>query len=176
MDAAAFRTANGEIVFSRIRKEKPSGFGGPIGALERSDATFVGIPEDRLLNMTDQGASMAEQPQEGALRQRPGPNQWKAARSLHGSATRGLNAAKSLRRALRGEDVSPKRHKERFIEFVHLGAPSPKDGKNEIPLFDSRTQKIEMYSFRKLVYAVRWIAIHENDSLDAAQPPNYHIR
>jgi hypothetical protein len=77
---------------------------------------------------------------------------------------------------LRGEDVSPKRHKERFIEFVHLGTPSPKDLKNEIPLFDSRTQKIEMYSFRKLVYAVRWIAIHENDSLDAAQPPDYHIR
>ncbi len=89
---------------------------------------------------------------------------------------KGLDAAKTLRRSLRGDDVSPTDHKRRFLEFVHLDVPCPKDGKNEIPLLDARTQKIEMYSFGKLVYAIRCMAIHENDSLDAAQQPDYHIR
>jgi hypothetical protein len=77
---------------------------------------------------------------------------------------------------LRSEDVSPKEHKKRFIEFVHLEVPSPKNGKGELPLFDGRTQKVEMYSFATLVYAIRCMTIHENDSLDATQQPDYHIR
>jgi hypothetical protein len=137
---------------------------------------FDGIPEDRLLNMTDQERRWLNNVKRALYDSDQALISGKPQDHCMEELCKGLDAAKTLRRALRGEDVSPKDHKKRFIEFVHLDVPSPKDGKNEIPLLDSRTQKIEMYSFAKLVYAIRCMAIHENDSLDAAQQPDYHIR
>jgi hypothetical protein len=70
----------------------------------------------------------------------------------------------------------PKDHKNRFIDFVHLDVPPPRDGKGELPLFNARSQKVEMYSFAKLVYAIRSVTTHENDNLDAAEHLDYHIQ
>ncbi len=137
---------------------------------------FDGISEDRFLKMTDQErrwlnnikkavyasdqALLSGRPQDRCLEE----------------LCKALDAAKTLRRSLRGEDVSPKDHKKRFIDFVHLDVPPPRDGKGELPLFDARSQTVEMYSFAKLVYAIRCITTHENDNLDAAEHPDYHIR
>ncbi len=89
---------------------------------------------------------------------------------------KGLDVAKTLRLSLRDEDFSSKNNKQKFLEFIHLDVPAPKDGKNQMRLLDARTGKIETYSFAALVYAIRCMAVHENDNLDAAQQPDYHIR
>jgi hypothetical protein len=86
-----------------------------------------------------------------------------------------VDTAKTLRRSLRGEDVSNKENKKRFIEFVHLEIPSPSTGGVNVQLLDVRTQKPLTYSYGELVYAIRCM-VHENENLDAADNPDYHIQ
>jgi hypothetical protein len=137
---------------------------------------FNGILEDRLLNMTDQERRWLNNVKRALYDSDQSLLSGNPQEHCMEELCKGLDAAKTLRRSLRGEDISPKHHKQRFLEFVHLDVPAPTNGKNEMALFDARSNKVEMYSFGKLVYAIRCMAIHENENLDASERPDYHIR
>lgn len=85
-----------------------------------------------------------------------------------------VDAAKTLRRSLLAEDVSPKYNKKRFLEFLNFELPSPDKGGFQVNLIDSRTGKPVSYSFAELVYDIRCM-IHEYENLNAAEGPKYHI-
>lgn len=86
-----------------------------------------------------------------------------------------VDVAKTLRRSLRGEPYSRQDNKKRFMGFLSLEIPDPSSGGLNIPLVESRTGKRKMYTFPELVYSVRCM-IHENESLNVAESPNYHIK
>src|SRR5260370_2239915 len=85
-----------------------------------------------------------------------------------------IDAAKTLRRSLRGEDTSSKDNGRRFKEFVNLEVPVPAAGALQVDLVDTDTSKTRAYSFSDLVYAIR-CKRHENENLDHAERPDYHI-
>jgi hypothetical protein len=137
---------------------------------------FDGISEDRFLNMTGQQRRWLNNVKRAFYNSDQALISGKPQENCMEQLCKGLDAAKTLWRSLRGENVSSNDHKRRFLEFIHLSVPAPKNGENQLPLLDARTKKIEMYSFGTLVYAIRCMAVHENDNLDAAQQPDYHIR
>jgi hypothetical protein len=143
---------------------------------QRSDAMFDAITEDRLLKMTDQERRWLSNVKRALFDSDQALLSGKPQNRCMEDLCKGIDVAKTLRRSLRGEDISTKDNKARFLEFVYLDVPPPKGGKNEIPLLDARTKQVEMYSFAELLYAVRCMAIHENDNLDAAVQSHYHIR
>lgn len=85
-----------------------------------------------------------------------------------------VDTAKTLRRSLRGEDTGPSQNKSRFVEFINLEVPGPDGGGLSIPLIDSRKNCAVNYSFAELTYAIRCM-VHENENLNAAENPDYHI-
>jgi hypothetical protein len=87
---------------------------------------------------------------------------------------RAIDAAKTLRRSLRGEDASSAENARRFKEFIDLEVPAPGKGGLQLSLVDARTSRTRFYSFSDLVYAIRCM-VHENENLNAAEQPDYHI-
>ena len=85
-----------------------------------------------------------------------------------------VDTAKTLRRSLRGEDCSARENRSRYIEFLNLELPPPESGGFQVQLVDSRTGRLMTYSFAQLVYDIRCM-VHENENLNAAEMPNYHI-
>ena len=85
-----------------------------------------------------------------------------------------IDTAKTLRRSLLGQDVSPRDNKRRFVEFIHTSVPKPENGGFSLQLLDARSGKANTYSFGELAYDIRCM-VHENENLDAAEQPNYHI-
>lgn len=102
---------------------------------------FDGITEDRLLNMTDQERRLLNNIKRALYDSDQALISGKPQDHCMEELCKGLDTAKTLRRSLRGEEVSPTDHKRRFLEFIHLEVPPPKDGKNEIPLLDARTRR-----------------------------------
>ncbi|QDV52140.1 hypothetical protein [Gimesia fumaroli] len=84
---------------------------------------------------------------------------------------KGIDTAKTLRLSLRGDDCSTTNNKKRFTEFLDLDIPG---FKSDITLFDHRQEKNVSYSFSSMIYAIRCM-IHENENLNAAEQPDYHI-
>jgi hypothetical protein len=87
---------------------------------------------------------------------------------------RAIDAAKTLRRSLRGEDTSPRQNEQRFKEFLALEIPAARPGALPVHLVDARTGKTKQYSYADLVYKIRCM-VHENENLNAAERPDYHI-
>ncbi len=85
-----------------------------------------------------------------------------------------VDTAKTLRRSLRGEDASSRDNKKRFLEFLNFELPPPESGGMQVHLVDARSGRPVTYSFAELVYDIRCM-IHENENLNAAEAPNYHI-
>ncbi|HZU35125.1 MAG TPA: hypothetical protein VFA18_04410 [Gemmataceae bacterium] len=85
-----------------------------------------------------------------------------------------IDTAKTLRRSLRGEDTSNTQNKARFTAFIDAEVPAPGSGGLQVTLLDSRTGQPRDYSFSQLVYAIRCM-VHENENLNAAEQPDYHI-
>jgi hypothetical protein len=85
-----------------------------------------------------------------------------------------FDAAKTLRRSLRGEDTSPTENARRFKEFIDLEVPAPAAGGLQVALVDAYSCKSKLYSFSDLVYAIR-CKVHENENLNTAERPDYHI-
>ena len=52
---------------------------------------------------------------------------------------RAIDAAKTLRRSLRGEDTSPRHNEDRFKEFLALEIPAARPGAMPLFLVDART-------------------------------------
>ncbi|HEX4071319.1 MAG TPA: hypothetical protein VHX68_09120 [Planctomycetaceae bacterium] len=86
-----------------------------------------------------------------------------------------VDTAKTLRRSLRDEAPSQFGNKHGFVEFLNLEIPAPLDTKGRINLVDARTGKPVSYSIAELVYAIRCM-IHENENLNAAEQPDYHVQ
>jgi hypothetical protein len=87
---------------------------------------------------------------------------------------RAIDAAKTLRRSLRGEDTSPRQNEERFKEFLALEIPAARPGALPMYLVDARSGQRRQYSYADLVYKIRCM-VHENENLNAAENPDYHI-
>jgi hypothetical protein len=87
---------------------------------------------------------------------------------------RAIDTAKTLRRSLRGEDTSTADNARKFKEFIDLEVPAPGRGGLQVTLADARTGQSRAYSFSALVYAIRCMG-HENENLNAAERPDYHI-
>lgn len=87
---------------------------------------------------------------------------------------RAIDAAKTLRRSLRGEDTGPNENAKRFKEFLALEIPAAQPDVFQVELIDARTGNTRMYSLADLVYAIR-CKTHENENLNKAENPDYHI-
>jgi hypothetical protein len=87
---------------------------------------------------------------------------------------RAIDAAKTLRRSLRGEDMSPRNNEERFKEFLALDIPAARPGRLSLSLVDARSGQTRQYSYADLVYKIRCM-VHENENLNAAETTDYHI-
>lgn len=83
-----------------------------------------------------------------------------------------LDVAKTLRRSLLGEDCSSRQNKARLTEFIDLEIPGLQ---NDIQLFDARDQKYVSHSYSQLIYAIRCSVVHENENLNLAEQPDFHV-
>jgi hypothetical protein len=83
-----------------------------------------------------------------------------------------IDVAKTLRRSLRGEDCSAKQNKARLTEYIDWEIPGFSE---KIPLIDAREQRSVSYSYSELIYAIRCSAVHENENLNAAEKPDFHV-
>lgn len=87
-----------------------------------------------------------------------------------------VDAAQMLRRSLLGEDCSPRENKRHFTAFIDLDVPNPENGGPLISLVDATSGKPINYSYSQMVYAIRCAVVHENENLNAAENPDYHIQ
>ncbi|MBX9626250.1 MAG: hypothetical protein K2X82_20795 [Gemmataceae bacterium] len=135
---------------------------------------FAGIEPDKLLAMSEQELRWFDNVKkafhESDLAYTDGRAQDRCLPELCSA----VDTAKLLRRSLRGDDTSPRENKKRFVEFLNLELPSPESGGFQVSLTDARSGRPETYSFAELVYDIRCM-IHENENLNAAEAPNYHI-
>ncbi|MFL5242469.1 MAG: hypothetical protein ACJ8FY_10210 [Gemmataceae bacterium] len=79
-----------------------------------------------------------------------------------------------MRRSLRGEDTGPTDNAKRFKEFLGLEIPAARPDGLQLTLVDARTGRTRDHSLADVVYAIRCMT-HENENLNAAQNPDYHI-
>lgn len=86
---------------------------------------------------------------------------------------RAIDAAKTLRRSLRGEDTSPTHNAERFKEFLALEIPAARPGAMPMQLTDARGET-RPHSYADLVYKIRCM-VHQNENLHASETSDYHI-
>lgn len=84
-----------------------------------------------------------------------------------------IDTAKTLRRSLRGEDVSHHHNRQRFIEFLGLEVPISHPGGSEWEL-TLKTGGTKKYHFGEIVYDIRCM-VHENENLSVTEDVDYHI-
>jgi hypothetical protein len=137
---------------------------------------FDGIETRRILSMTPQEKRLLNNVKKAFYASDQAVVEGKAADRCLEELFKAIDAAKNLRRLLRGEQQSKVNQKKQFLEFIHLEVPSPENGGMNMPLRDTRTGKDLQYSFAELVYDVRCMIVHENENLNAAEKPNYHIQ
>lgn len=135
---------------------------------------FDGIDEQRVLGMKDQEKRLldnikkafheSDKAVEGRVPEH---------RSLE-ELFKAIDTAKTLRRSLRGEDISHKDNKKRFIAFLGLEIPMCRTDGYKTPLRDVTTGETKEYTFGEIVYAIR-CKVHENENLNAAEGVEYHI-
>src|SRR5262249_7140099 len=65
-------------------------------------------------------------------------------------------------------------NKRKFTEFLSTEIPDEQCGGLGIDLIDARTGERKRYNYAEIVYAVRCM-VHENENLDAAERPDYHV-
>jgi len=137
---------------------------------------FDGIENDRLLAMSDQERRWFDNikkafgdADEAILSGKP---QDRCMEEL----CKAVDTAKTLRRSLRGDGVTKDSNKKLFTDFLYLEIPRPaEEGKGRVKLIDARSGKPVEYSIVELVYAIRCM-IHENENLNAAERPDYHVQ
>ena len=85
-----------------------------------------------------------------------------------------IDTAKTLRRSLRGEDISTKDNKKYFIEFLGLEIPCFRSSESRFELRVKRSGELKEYTFADIVYDIRCM-VHENENLNAEEGIDYHI-
>jgi hypothetical protein len=85
-----------------------------------------------------------------------------------------IDTAKTLRRSLRGEDVSGRDNRRRFIEFLGLEIPAagPQAAKYEWRKIGS--DEVVRLSLGEILYEIRCM-VHENENLNYDEVIEYHI-
>src|SRR5262245_31748493 len=129
---------------------------------------FTGITPARLLNMTEQEQRWLDNLKKAFYESDRAYLEDCPHDECFPALCKAVDTAKTLRRSLRGEDVSSKDNKKRFLEFLNCELPSPEVGGVRVDLVDARTGKAISYSFAELVYDIRCM-VHENENLNAAE-------
>ncbi len=134
---------------------------------------FSGIPQERFGRLTAQEERLLDNVKK-AFRDSDVLYQDGRPEDCMEPMCKAIDTAKTLRRSLRGEDTSSTQNKARFTEFIDLEVPAPGRGGLQVTLLDTRIGQARDYSFSGLVYAIRCM-VHENENLNAAERPDYHI-
>ncbi|MBX7104243.1 MAG: hypothetical protein K1X57_09180 [Gemmataceae bacterium] len=135
---------------------------------------FASVTPDRLLAMSEQELRWLDNLKKAFYESDRAYTDGRAHNHCFPELCKAVDTAKTLRRSLRGEDVSSRDNKKRFVEFLNLELPSPESGGFQVQLVDARSGTPVTYSFAQLVYDIRCM-VHENENLNAAEAPNYHI-
>ena len=152
-----------------------------------------GIPADRYLAMSEQEKRWLENTKKAvhdsdlATQHGTGPD--KALEELF----KGVDVAKNLRKSMLGAGASKQNQKAQYLEFIQLhflegtasnqevvverdGKPIVTRGPLFVSLYDRQNNKQVDRSFAQIVYDARCMAVHENENLNAAEEPDYHIQ
>jgi hypothetical protein len=135
---------------------------------------FAGITPERLVEMTEQEGRWFENIKKAFYESDRAYAEGRPQDTCFPELCKAVDTAKTLRRSLRGDDVSFKDNRRRFLEFLNCELPSPDTGGLRVDLVDSSTADEISCSFAELVYDIR-CKVHENENLNAAEAPNYHI-
>jgi hypothetical protein len=135
---------------------------------------FADITPDRLLTMSEQELRWFDNVKKAFYESDRAYIEGRAHDHCFPEFCKAIDTAKTLRRSLCGEDMSPRDNKKRFVEFLNFELPSPESGGLQVHLVDARSGSSVTYSFAELVYDIRCM-VHENENLNAAEAPNYHI-
>ena len=85
-----------------------------------------------------------------------------------------IDTSKTLRKSLRGDNLSYHQNKQKFIDFLGLEIPMARPDGSEFELRDTETGNLKKYTFGEIIYAIRCM-IHENENLNLAEDVDYHI-
>lgn len=136
---------------------------------------FSGIMPGRLLKMSEQELRWFDNVKKAFYESDRAYTEGRAHDICMPELCKAIDTAKTLLRSLRGENASSRDdNKKRFVEFLNLELPSPESGGLQVSLVHARTGETKSYSFAGLVYDIRCM-VHENENLNAAEAPDYHI-
>lgn len=135
---------------------------------------FTDISPERLLAMSEQERRWFDNVKKAFYESDLAYSGGHAADKSMPELCKAIDTAKTLRRSLRGEDTLPRDNKKRFIEFLSYELLPPVSGGFMVRLIDARSGREVSYSFAELAYDIRCM-VHENENLNAAEAPNYHI-
>lgn len=135
---------------------------------------FADITPERLLAMSEQEIRWFENLKKAFYESDLAYSGGRAPDGCMPELCKAVDTAKTLRRSLCGEDTSSRDNKKRFVEFLNFELPPPESGGFQVNLVDARSSRPVSYSFAELVYDIRCM-VHENENLNAAETPNYHI-
>jgi hypothetical protein len=134
---------------------------------------FDGIETDRLLAMNDREQRWFDNMKKAFHHSDQALQSGSPEDECLAELFKAIDIAKTLRRSLRGEDVSHHQNKQRFIDFLGLEIPMARPGESEWEL-TLKTGGTKKYHFGEIVYDIRCM-IHENENLNAAEDVDYHI-
>lgn len=135
---------------------------------------FADVTPERLLAMSEQERRWFDNVKKAFYESDLAYAEGRAADWCMPELCKAVDTAKTLRRSLCGEDTSSRDNKKRFVEFLNFELPSPESGRFQVELTDTRSGRPVSYSFAEMVYDIRCM-VHENENLNAAEAPNYHI-
>jgi hypothetical protein len=135
---------------------------------------FADVTPDRLLAMTELEHRWFENVKKACSESDRAYDEGRAYDHSLPELCKAVDTAKTLRRSLCGHDVSLRDNKKQFLEFLNCELPSPESGEFHVQLVHARSGNPVSYSFAEMVYDIRCM-IHENENLNAAEAPNYHI-
>ena len=135
---------------------------------------FTGIEPERFAAMTDWERRLFNNVKKGIYESDMAFKEGRPQDRCLPEMCNAIDAAKTLRRSLRGEDTSFGENKKRFVEFINLSVPADTPRSFKIDLIDARSGKLATYKFSELIYAIRCM-VHENENLNADERPDYHI-
>ena len=135
---------------------------------------FEGIPESRFLNLTAKEERLLDNAKKAIYESDQAMLSGHPADRCLEEIFKAIDTVKTLRRSMRGEDTAPVENKKRFIEFLGLEIPAAQPDVPGIRLWDADKGKFDELTLGQVAYLAR-CKIHENENLNAAENPEYHI-
>lgn len=135
---------------------------------------FEGIDEQRYSNMTKQELRWFDNIKKAFYHSDEALQSGHPEDGCLAELFKAVDTAKTLRRSLRGEDVSHAENRKRFIEFLGLAIPAARPGGSQFELRNRRTGARRKYTLGDVIYEFRCM-IHENENLNVAEDIDHHI-